>query len=432
MMRSPEYFSGVSQRLLGAVSMALVGPGCAATLSAGPDVSSVAGRTVAAGRVTLGGGLGDTTGSNTLDLRLPVGLKLGKRTDGGGTEAALEFGDECSWGSGYYGGHAGVLVGVGLAGTSGTYLGIRGGPTLSLADPTEDEWTPTLTLSATAAAGLGGDLAQHGVFGLSLSFGYDMHGRGIRIPSGRPLRDRKGHEWVPRVRAMTEAGASSAFRLPNAIRQMIAGQWLCDARAEYASIASFLRLALELFELNAPTPLLRRAYLAAHQELAHARACFALAASYSGFFSTPEPLPAAQPRPGLSFAALATECWLDGCVGEGFAARMAAARARGAQVGRVRRVLERIARDEAAHAELAWDILRFCRRQDAHAVNVALNAAQLLVPDAPALNETPEVVADIAAHGLLPPRVQREQYLAATRLALHRAAREGLRPPPAA
>lgn len=379
--------------------------------------------------MTLGGGLGDATGSDTFDLRYPVGLRLGKRTDGGGTEAGLEFGNECSWGSGYYGGHAGVLVGVGMAGTSGAYLGIQGGPTLSLSEPAGNEWTPTLTLSGTASAGLGGDLAQHGVLGLSLSFGYDLHGGGINIPSGRPLRDMKGQEWVPGVRAMreaTEPGASSAFRLPTAVRQMIGEQWLCDARAEYASIASFLRLVLELFELNAPAPLLRRAHLAAHQEMAHARACFALAASYLGFFATPEPLPPARPRPGLSFAALATECWIDGCLGEGFAARMARARARWAQLGRVRTVLEGIARDEAAHAQLAWDILRFCHRNDAPGVNAALNATQCSVPDASALNETREVVAELAAHGVLPLRLQREQYLAATRSALRRAAREGL------
>jgi len=416
----------VSQRLLGAVSIALVGPGCAATISAGPDVSSVAGRTVVAGRMTLGGGLGSASGSDTFDVRLPVGLKLGKRTDGGGTEAGLEFGQECSWGSGHYGGHAGLLVGVGLEGTSGAYLGIQGGPTLFLDAPAEDEWTPTLTLSGTAAAGLGGDLAQHGVFGLSLTFGYDLHGHNIRIPSGRPLRDGTGHEWVPRVRATTGADASSAFRLPNAIRQMLGGEWLRDASAEYASIASFLRLAAELCQLNAPTPLIRRAYLAAHQELAHARACFALAASYLGFFRTPEPLPPVRPRPGLSLEALAAECWLDGCLGEGLAARMARARARSAQVGRVRTVLERIAREEAAHAELAWDILHFCHRHDAHGVDAALNAAQYPVPDASALNETREVVAELAAHGVLPLHLQREQYLAATRSALRRAAREGL------
>lgn len=432
----------VSQRLLGALSMALVGPGCAGTLSVGPDISSVAGRTVAGGRMTLGGGLGNASGSQTFDLRAPVGLKLGKTMgddgdddDGNRTEAALEFGTECSWGSGHYGSHAGALVGVGLEGTSGAYLGLRGGPTLFITEPEEDEWTPTLMLSGTAAAGLGGDLAQHGVFGLTLSFGYDVHGPGLRIPSGRPLRDMNGHEWVPRVRTLqaaahlgerdSGANAASAAGLPRAVRRLLGEQWLCDARAEYASVASFLRLALELAELKAPASLLSRACLAAHQEVAHARACFALAASYLGFLSTPEPLPVPRPRPALSFAGLAVECWLDGCVGEGFAARLAAARARRA-VGSVRTVLERIARDEAAHAELAWDILRFCQRHDARGVTAALAAAESPTPDAPALNEADEVVADLAAHGVLPFRLQREQHLASTRSALRRAARAGL------
>ena len=56
---------------------------------------------------------------------------------------------------------------------------------------------------------------------------------------------------------------------------------------------------------------------------------------------------------------LATESWLDGCLAEGMAAERALSASRRAIEGGARTAQRAIARDEARHAELGWNILRW-------------------------------------------------------------------------
>jgi hypothetical protein len=71
---------------------------------------------------------------------------------------------------------------------------------------------------------------------------------------------------------------------------------------------------------------------------------------------------------------LATEAWLDGCLGEGAAAAQAQYALRCAADEGVRSTLAVIARDEASHAELAWAVLAFCLQEGGSPVCEAIAA----------------------------------------------------------
>ena len=168
-----------------------------------------------------------------------------------------------------------------------------------------------------------------------------------------------------------------------------------DAQLEAESIPAFLQLARELHVAGAPTSLVRRALSAAADEQRHARLCSALAQRHLGR-PIAVVIPELSARPALPRRAallrLATESWLDGCLGEGrAAAQAAAAAARTHDVG-ARDALTGIADDEQRHAELAWSILHWTLElagDDArHAVHCAFRSAETAVP------------ADHAPHGL--------------------------------
>jgi rubrerythrin len=147
----------------------------------------------------------------------------------------------------------------------------------------------------------------------------------------------------------------------------LAAKWLEDARMEHASVAAFSATALRLMALGAPPELIAATHRAALEEIEHARAAFALAASYGGEAVTPGPL-AIDARP-MTLRELAIETFVDGCVGETTAAYEAACEAEVEPDPEVRAVLAKISEDEARHAELAWQIAAWCVAQDRSIVN---------------------------------------------------------------
>ncbi|HWE23047.1 MAG TPA: hypothetical protein VG496_03820 [Myxococcales bacterium] len=174
----------------------------------------------------------------------------------------------------------------------------------------------------------------------------------VCVPSGRALRVTDGNA-LPPVLAVDCAP----------IDETLASAWLDDARAEFASVPAFLRLAAELTAAGAPLELRGAALAAAHDERHHALAAFAMASRWAHSPFAVQPLDA-QPRfdrPSESvLRQLAIEAWQDGCLGEGAAAlcaRFGLARVRDEQA---RQVLARIAPDEERHAELSWSILAWC------------------------------------------------------------------------
>ncbi len=131
------------------------------------------------------------------------------------------------------------------------------------------------------------------------------------------------------------------------------GAWFAaTAHLEAASVPAFERLLAELQAHGAPEALVRAAADAAQDEVRHATAMTAMARRHGAAVVAVELAPA-QPR-GL--LALALENAVEGCVGETWAALLAAHQAEAAEDPEVRALMAEIAADETRHAELAWAI----------------------------------------------------------------------------
>jgi len=144
-------------------------------------------------------------------------------------------------------------------------------------------------------------------------------------------------------------------------RRALGEAWLDDASVEHASIASFSRVSMELMAVGAPPELIEASHHAALDEVRHARICFALARAYLRRDVGPGPLPLPSPRVS-SIADVAADAFLEGCVGESLSALVAARAAERCVDAEVKRLLSAMARDEEAHAALAFRTLAWCLR----------------------------------------------------------------------
>jgi len=185
--------------------------------------------------------------------------------------------------------------------------------------------------------------------------------------------------------------------LSDAERELLARAWLHDALMEHASIPAFARVALELTALGAPPELVRRTQEAMADEIAHARACFALASAYAGQPLGPGAMEA-PPRSVPSLAQFAVETFREGCVGETLAVGRAAVQLRDATDPTVRSVLEQIIADETRHAQLAWDTVRWALQAGGDPVRQALQA-EVEALTAP-VEASPQERAHTRQHGL--------------------------------
>jgi hypothetical protein len=199
--------------------------------------------------------------------------------------------------------------------------------------------------------------------------------------------------------------------LPAATRQALAELWANVARAEHASVPAFARLSLTLVPWGAPARLVEDAHRAALDEIEHARLAFALASVYAGETVGPGPLADLLDAPAVtasSLVALATESLVDGCFLEGVAAAAAREALAQARDPAVRAVLGVIARDERAHAELAWQVLTWCCDVGGRSVLDAVRARDAPTPPALGPAEAPTLSqADLAAHGWVAPAAWR-------------------------
>ncbi len=169
-------------------------------------------------------------------------------------------------------------------------------------------------------------------------------------------------------------------------RRAVAAAWLHDAADEHAAIGAFAQLAIDLLAVGAPADLVDRAHEAAQQEIVHARDAYTLASALAGESLGPGPLPV-QARPPLSLTHLATTSALDGWRNESLAACLAAARRHHATVPAVHAAMDTVLRDEASHAQLAWDIVRWAIAQGGETVRQAVRE---VLTEAPPLRATPE------------------------------------------
>lgn len=184
-------------------------------------------------------------------------------------------------------------------------------------------------------------------------------GRRLRVRGRARLPQRaQGTAWHA-----SDARPASVEGLDRAEREALAAEWLDAARMEHASVPAFAQLSLQLAALGAPAGLLRRTHEAALDEVRHAERCYSLASDFGGERYTAGAITAlAAPGRGepVTFDRVACESLEDGCLAEGIAAEIARLGATTATDPAVAETLAMIARDEARHAELAWDILAWC------------------------------------------------------------------------
>ncbi|WP_437775074.1 ferritin-like domain-containing protein [Sorangium sp. So ce1097] len=122
------------------------------------------------------------------------------------------------------------------------------------------------------------------------------------------------------------------------------------AQLEAASVWAFEALGRELAQHGAPRPLVERARLAGRDEVRHARMMRRLSARYGGRWEPPR----IEPRAARSLEEIAVDNAAEGCVRETYGALVGMWQGRCARDPLVRRVMARIARDEARHAKLSW------------------------------------------------------------------------------
>lgn len=174
-------------------------------------------------------------------------------------------------------------------------------------------------------------------------------------------------DWLASVPAVEISDARTAA--------FLAEVWLKDALEEHASVAAFARFTLLLLSVGAPPRLVAESQRASLDEIQHARACFALARRYGKPDVGPASLEVADSIGAFSLPGIAALTVAEGCVGETLGALMAAEQLELARDPDVKRILRRIARDEARHAELAWKFLAWALRAGGEAVEMASRRA---------------------------------------------------------
>ena len=201
----------------------------------------------------------------------------------------------------------------------------------------------------------------------------------------------------------TESVVPDASLLSPEARGALARLWTECARAEHASVPAFSRLSLSLVALGAPARLVEAAHRAALEEIEHARLAFSFASAYAGEPVGPGPLPELRRAPAVtatSLAELAAESLVDGCFLEGIAAEVARRALFRARDPQVRAALAVIARDEASHAELAWDVVQWCCEMGGQGVRRRLTTALAAAPVSTTERRIPDALAEaLADHG---------------------------------
>ncbi|MCU0685343.1 MAG: ferritin-like domain-containing protein [Polyangiaceae bacterium] len=197
----------------------------------------------------------------------------------------------------------------------------------------------------------------------------------LRIPSGRPLRVSEGTNVGANLAAA--GGANLAGAGWARVASLSGGrEWGAEVRPRLAGLGAADRAArAELLALGAPPGLVEATHRAALDEIRHARLCFALASAYAGGSLGAGELLLPPPR-APDLPELARESYLDGCIGEACAAAVARDELRDCEDPAIAAVLRVIARDEARHAKLAWQIVAWCLHAGGPEVGRVLDAAR--------------------------------------------------------
>ncbi len=162
------------------------------------------------------------------------------------------------------------------------------------------------------------------------------------LPPGA-ICGRRPENWSPADRASNDTVGALGHYLAHA------------ADLEAASVVAFARLADELATFGAPDELIRDARRAARDETRHARTMRRLALRHGASDAVIDPR-GREPRSARTLAAMLRENAVEGCARETFGAVVAAWQSHAARDRDVAGAMRSIARDELAHADLAWRI----------------------------------------------------------------------------
>ena len=147
---------------------------------------------------------------------------------------------------------------------------------------------------------------------------------------------------------------------------------LYQAQSEFNSIGAFIQLARTLSELMAPSSLVARAILAAHDEARHTGLvvdlAFALGADRFDATWTPVSVPS-------EIVSFTIHNFVEGCVRETFAAVVALRQSRYSSHPISSDVFSKIASDEMSHAVLSWDVAEYLNARLDDESFLALRAA---------------------------------------------------------
>jgi hypothetical protein len=166
--------------------------------------------------------------------------------------------------------------------------------------------------------------------------------------------------------------------------------------------------------LGAPAELLQQTQRALGDEIEHAKLCFGLASAYAERELGPGALAIEGALSNRSSAQILETALLEACVGETLAAVEAAAALEHATDPQVRAVLERIASDEARHAELGWAFMSWALERVAPRLAHELVETLYRTLEATANDATAQLLlaetenCERLAHGLLSPRKRAE------------------------
>lgn len=218
------------------------------------------------------------------------------------------------------------------------------------------------------------------------------------VVAGRALHDEEGHAPLAPSRQLD--APSLLADLDPLVAESLRVEWAHRAAAEWASVPAFVQLADQLERVDGPRSLVARAHQAADDELRHAIGTARASMAYGGSpiaLGPVSPNTRAPLEADAALVRLAVESWVDGCLGEGKAALGAAREAERAPQAEMRALQETIARDEARHAELAWDVLAWTMATGGDDVRHAVHAVREATPTEPTGARTDM---DLSAHGV--------------------------------
>lgn len=153
------------------------------------------------------------------------------------------------------------------------------------------------------------------------------------------------------------------------------------ARLEAASVLAFSQLADRLQAWGAPGALVDRCRTAAAEEAQHAEILGALATAAGDDVE-----PATQHHVAVDLLGAALDNAVEGCVREAWSALACAVSARRADTSALRIAYERLAVDEAEHAQLAWDLHQwFMAQVSPDQRDIIIVAQHQAIADLPAL-----------------------------------------------